>query len=88
MSMEQIDDRKELEAIVDAVQDEWEYGGLGPETIYGEFAVEVARRAVSAERERIKAALMDMHDKTSGRHNYFHCAAVEFFGNGDVRAET
>jgi hypothetical protein len=35
--------------------------------------------AVAAERERIRAALMDMHRKTAD-HNYYHCAAVTLFG--------
>ena len=38
-----------LEEIVYAVQSEWQMGGLGPDTIYGEFAIEVAKRALAQE---------------------------------------
>ena len=36
----------ELGAIADAVEAEWGYGGLGRGTLYGDFAVEVAKRAL------------------------------------------
>lgn len=38
-----------------------------------------AARAVEAERERIRAALMDMHRRTAD-HNYYHFAANQLFG--------
>jgi hypothetical protein len=44
-----------LESLVNAVAAEWQMGGLDPSTIYGELAIEVAKRAVAAERERWSA---------------------------------
>jgi hypothetical protein len=37
------------------------------------------QEAAAKERERIRAALMDMHRKTAD-HNYYHCAVVTLFG--------
>ena len=39
-----------------------------------------AAAQVAAERERIKAALMAMHERSKQSHNYYACAAVEIFG--------
>jgi hypothetical protein len=39
---------QDLAAIVLTVESEWGVGGLGPETMYGEFAIEVAKRALAA----------------------------------------
>ena len=36
-----------LGRIIDDVQEEWQVGGLGAETMYGEFAIEVAKRAIA-----------------------------------------
>lgn len=43
---------KQLADLVKAVASEWQTSGIGTDTIYGEFAMEVARRAVAAERQR------------------------------------
>lgn len=40
-----------LERMIAEVQKEWDIGGMDSSTIYGEFAMEVARRAARAERE-------------------------------------
>ena len=44
------------------------------------FAREYATKAVAEERERIKAALLAMHERSKQSHNYYACAAVEIFG--------
>lgn len=36
--------------------------------------------AVKTERKYMRDALMAMHEKSKGHHNYYHCAAVEIFG--------
>lgn len=36
---------------------------------------------VAEERQRIKAALMAMHERDKARHNYFLCAVREIFGD-------
>ena len=41
----------QLEEFVDQVAEKWQMGGLDNSTMYGEFAVEVAKLAVAAERE-------------------------------------
>lgn len=54
----------------------------GPEWISDDIAnayADGAMAAIVAERKRVRAALMDMHARTSD-HNYYHCAAVELFG--------
>lgn len=33
----------------------------------------------ATERERIKAALLEMQNKADGRHNYYSCAVVQLF---------
>ncbi len=43
--------RVELERLLDELQRDWGVGGLDASTMYGEFAMEVARRAVLSERE-------------------------------------
>jgi hypothetical protein len=49
--------------------------------------LEVWRAAVSAERERIKAKLLDRHSESARLHNYYACMAVELFGPIDDFAE-
>ena len=34
----------------------------------------------AAERDRIGSALMKMHERDKGRHNYWRCAMIELFG--------
>jgi hypothetical protein len=41
----------------------------------------VAARAAEVERERIRARLMEMHERDKERHNYWHVAVVELFGS-------
>ena len=36
-----------ISQIIDLVQDDWGVGGLDTSTMYGEFAMEVAKRAIS-----------------------------------------
>jgi hypothetical protein len=38
-------------------------------------------RAGEIEREKIKAALLAMHEAHKHRHNYYACAVVELFGS-------
>lgn len=45
---------------------------------------EYGARCSAAERERLRAALMEMHVAAKGQHNYFQCAAVELFGNHEL----
>lgn len=50
------------------------------EPVYSHAALMTAvHLAVAAERERIRAALLEMHARTDA-HNYYKCAAVELFG--------
>ena len=37
-------------------------------------------RAGELEREKLRAALLAMHERDKDRHNYWKCAAVELFG--------
>jgi len=46
----------EIERLIDTVGAEWQYGGMGADTIYGMLAIEVALRAVIAEKMRCIAA--------------------------------
>jgi hypothetical protein len=50
--------KAELAAIVDLVQGEWGLGGLEPDTIYGQFAMEVAERALVQDQPKIEEAVM------------------------------
>jgi len=38
-------------------------------------------RAGEIEREKIRAALLAMHEEHKHRHNYYACAVVELFGS-------
>ena len=63
-------------ALTSALSDPW------PEWMSDDIAnayADGAMAGVAEERKRIRAALMDMHARTSD-HNYYHCAAVELFG--------
>lgn len=40
-----------LEEIVRRVASEWQVGGMGPDSMYGEFAIEVAKRALAVQPE-------------------------------------
>jgi len=51
-----------LKALVDKMAQESGYGGIGMDTMYGEFAFDVARAAVAQERERA-AKCADEHAK-------------------------
>lgn len=42
-------DNAEIERLISVVQKEWIVCGLGIGTLYGDFALEVAKRAVAAE---------------------------------------
>jgi len=42
----------EIERLIDTVGAEWQCGGMGADTIYGQFVIEVALRAVVAEKMR------------------------------------
>jgi len=61
----------ELERIADEIQDEWQMGGLGKGTMYCDFAVEVAKRAVAIEREACAIlgarTMEDMGRKAGGK---------------------
>lgn len=58
--------QKQLEALVQQVENEWQMGGLAG-TMYGEFAIEVAKLAVAAEREACAKACEEV-DLHSGDH--------------------
>ena len=62
---------EQLAPIVKAVAAEWQAGGLGLDTMYGEFAMEVARRAVAAERERCKR-IVQLNQYRNGYHTHEH----------------
>ncbi len=36
--------------------------------------------AAAIERDKLRARLMEMHERDNERHNYWHCAVVELFG--------
>lgn len=46
-----------LESLIDDVSREWDVGGFFKDTIYGEFAIEVAKRAMAFQKERCAAAV-------------------------------
>ena len=46
-----MDENTEIERLISVVQKEWIVCGLGIGTLYGDFALEVAKRAVAVERE-------------------------------------
>jgi hypothetical protein len=47
-----------------------------------EMAIQARIDAARAdERERIRARLMEMHERDKERHNYWHVAVVELFGS-------
>ncbi len=45
-----------------------------------------AAEQVAAERERLRATLMEMHERDKHRHNYWACLAVELFGPHQTEA--
>jgi hypothetical protein len=56
------------------------YGPLEP--LYdGQALWNACACAGEVEREKIKAALLAMHEAHKHRHNYYACAVVELFGS-------
>ena len=51
-----------LERIVEDVLSEWQMCGMEPGTLYGDMAIEVAKRAVQAEREACADIAEDFED--------------------------
>ena len=41
---------------------------------------DVAREQEAAERDRLRAKLLEMHERDKDRHNYWKCAVVDLFG--------
>ena len=48
-------DEKQMREAAARIEAEWHMGGLTGGTIYEDFAVELAKRAIATERERCKA---------------------------------
>lgn len=69
---------------------EWRYAARNTRTdaepLYGASALEDAvavgiRLGTVTERERVRALMMEMHERDKHMHNYWRCAVVKLFGD-------
>lgn len=63
-----------------AMPHESEETGFTEPLYHGETLWNACARAGEVEREKIKARLLEMHERDKSRHNYWKCAVVELFG--------
>lgn len=68
---------------VQGVQERKLYGPLQPLFDGAELRIVVAR-AAEVERIKLRALLMEMHERDKHKHNYWACAAVEIFGSREA----
>lgn len=47
---------------------------------YGQTLWNACAQTGEVERNKLRARLMEMHERDKDRHNYWHCAVVELFG--------
>ncbi len=68
---------------------EWRYAARNTRTnaepLYDQAGMQAAtevgvRLGTVTERERVRALMMEMHERDKHRHNYWRCAVVELFG--------
>jgi len=73
---------------VQGVRERRLYGPLEP--LYdGQTLWNACALAGEVEREKLRAKLLEMHERDKLRHNYWKCAAVELFGGtGEAAAST
>lgn len=60
------------------------YTGACAKALHAEECRQCSSKAVQEEQERIRKILLDKHEAIKHNHNYYHCLAVELFGDRPV----